>query len=112
MRTLLLALALGLATITAHAQREPDPAPLLQQLAKTPDLSRPAAKRNTGPSEADLLSHGHYKARDGREVHSPAKSIRNVVPSGASAQCRDGSYSFSQHRRGTCSHHGGVEAWL
>jgi len=36
----------------------------------------------------------------------------SAVPSGATAQCRDGSYSFSKHRRGTCSHHGGVAAWL
>jgi hypothetical protein len=34
------------------------------------------------------------------------------VPAGASAQCRDGTYSFSQSRRGTCSHHGGVARWL
>ncbi|HZR91001.1 MAG TPA: DUF3761 domain-containing protein [Gaiellaceae bacterium] len=33
-------------------------------------------------------------------------------PPGATARCRDGSYSFSQHRSGTCSHHGGVAAWL
>jgi hypothetical protein len=25
--------------------------------------------------------------------------------------CADGTYSFSQHRRGTCSHHGGVARW-
>lgn len=35
-----------------------------------------------------------------------------TVPKGASAQCRDGTYSFSQSRRGTCSHHGGVARWL
>jgi hypothetical protein len=35
-----------------------------------------------------------------------------TVPSGATAQCRDGSYSFSQSRSGTCSHHGGVSRWL
>ena len=35
-----------------------------------------------------------------------------TVPAGATAQCRDGSYSFSEHRRGTCSHHGGVATWL
>lgn len=29
-----------------------------------------------------------------------------------SAICRDGTYSFSAHRRGTCSHHGGVARWL
>jgi 5-methylcytosine-specific restriction endonuclease McrA len=26
--------------------------------------------------------------------------------------CRDGTYSFSAHRSGTCSHHGGVAKWL
>jgi Protein of unknown function (DUF3761) len=33
-------------------------------------------------------------------------------PPGATARCRDGTLSFSQHRRGTCSHHGGVAEWL
>lgn len=35
-----------------------------------------------------------------------------AAPSGASAICNDGTYSFSAHRRGTCSHHGGVRSWL
>ncbi|HEV7658377.1 MAG TPA: DUF3761 domain-containing protein [Allosphingosinicella sp.] len=30
---------------------------------------------------------------------------------GASAKCRDGTYSHSKHRSGTCSHHGGVAEW-
>jgi hypothetical protein len=34
------------------------------------------------------------------------------APAGATARCNDGTYSFSQHRRGTCSHHGGVAVWL
>ncbi len=34
------------------------------------------------------------------------------APVGATAQCRDGTYSFSQHHSGTCSYHGGVAAWL
>jgi hypothetical protein len=33
-------------------------------------------------------------------------------PAGATAICNDGTYSFSQSRRGTCSHHGGVNRWL
>jgi hypothetical protein len=33
-------------------------------------------------------------------------------PAGATAQCRDGTYSYSQTHSGTCSHHGGVAAWL
>jgi hypothetical protein len=34
------------------------------------------------------------------------------APTGATAHCRDGTYSFSKHRSGTCSHHGGVAMWL
>ncbi len=34
------------------------------------------------------------------------------IPQGASAQCNDGTYSYSQHHQGTCSHHGGVAEWL
>ena len=30
---------------------------------------------------------------------------------GATAVCADGSWSFSAHRSGTCSHHGGVHWW-
>ncbi|WP_420888629.1 DUF3761 domain-containing protein [Chromobacterium amazonense] len=32
-------------------------------------------------------------------------------PADATAHCRDGSYSFSAHHRGICSHHGGVAEW-
>ena len=31
---------------------------------------------------------------------------------GPTAQCKDGTYSYSQHHQGTCSHHGGVARWL
>jgi hypothetical protein len=34
------------------------------------------------------------------------------APPGATARCNDGTYSYSQHRQGTCSHHGGVAVWL
>jgi hypothetical protein len=29
----------------------------------------------------------------------------------ATASCRDGTLSYSQHHQGTCSHHGGVATW-
>jgi hypothetical protein len=34
------------------------------------------------------------------------------APPGATARCNDGTYSYSQHHQGTCSHHGGVAEWL
>lgn len=39
---------------------------------------------------------------------APPNSSR---PAGATAKCNDGTYSFSQNRQGTCSHHGGVAEW-
>ena len=59
---------------------------------------------------ADARPHSHhtyYRNSSGHLVHSPSSS-----PTGASAKCRDGSYSYSEHRRGTCSHHGGVARWF
>lgn len=32
-------------------------------------------------------------------------------PRGATAKCKDSSYSYSAHARGTCSHHRGVKYW-
>jgi len=52
----------------------------------------------------------HYTNSKGRRVQSPTHY--NSAPAGATALCRDGTYSFSESRRGTCSHHGGVDRWL
>jgi len=57
-----------------------------------------------------MCKRGFYENSAGRCVQSPQKSAK--APAGASAKCRDGSYSFSQSRSGTCSHHGGVASWL
>ena len=65
--------------------------------------------RGAGES-ANASSDDHYTNVDGERVHRPV--FRSTAPAGASAQCRDGSYSFSRHRSGTCSHHGGVARWL
>ena len=64
------------------------------------------------PATNNLSNDNYYKNIDGNTVHSPAYSNDGSVPIGASARCRDGTYSFSQNRRGTCSHHGGVSTWL
>ncbi|MWA20147.1 DUF3761 domain-containing protein [Burkholderia pseudomallei] len=66
----------------------------------------------TAHGEADLDRHDTYRNRDGDTVHAPAHSKSGRAPEGATARCRDGAYSFSRHRRGTCSGHGGVAAWL
>ena len=52
----------------------------------------------------------YYTNSYGARVQSPTNY--STKPAGATALCRDGSYSFSQNRRGTCSHHGGVARWF
>ena len=54
--------------------------------------------------------HRYYRNSSGHRVHTPVHA--RTAPTGASAICNDGTYSFSQNHRGTCSHHGGVRSWL
>ena len=59
-------------------------------------------------SERSLTSHNHYTNISGHYVHGPSRMIGGGRPAGASAHCSDGTWSFSEHARGTCSHHGGI----
>lgn len=51
-----------------------------------------------------------YTNVDGQQVQRPVEAPS--APPGATAHCEDGTWSFSQHRQGTCSGHGGVAVWL
>lgn len=65
---------------------------------------------------------GYYQNSDGQCIPDPPSGLppggapglvgSGGAPSGATALCRDGDYSFSTHRSGTCSGHGGVRQWL
>src|SRR6185312_6470726 len=54
--------------------------------------------------------NGTYENSAGNIVCKPYESP--TQPAGATARCADGTYSFSESRSGTCSHHGGVAVWL
>ena len=62
------------------------------------------------PEQPNCTNNGTYVNSKGQTVPRPENC--SAPPKGATAQCRDGTYSFSQSRRGTCSHHGGVAKWL
>lgn len=51
-----------------------------------------------------------YRNTNGECV--PLPSASNSLPGRATAECRDGTYSFARHRSGACASHGGVEVWL
>ncbi|MFZ0118402.1 MAG: DUF3761 domain-containing protein [Pseudonocardiaceae bacterium] len=66
---------------------------------------------SAGSAQESVSCDGdHYRNSDGTCVLRPQQAA--AAPAGATARCSDGAYSFSQHRRGTCSGHGGVAQWL
>jgi hypothetical protein len=56
---------------------------------------------------ADTCKVGYYLNVSRHCIRRPGKS-----PVGATAKCRDGTYSYSEHASGTCSGHGGVAIWI
>lgn len=69
-------------------------------LAKTTEDTKPAEKGGKPDTKAEAKE-------DSKATQTPSGA-----PPNATAQCKDGTYSFSAHRSGTCSHHGGVKTWL
>ena len=51
-------------------------------------------------------------AKSSASKSAPTAAASNTDPTGATAKCKDGTYSKSQHHSGTCSRHGGVAEWL
>ena len=70
-----------------------------------PAVNEVIAKGTKAP--AVTCANGSYVNTYGNTVCSPSSTSN-----GATAKCSDGTYSYSQSRRGTCSHHGGVAVWL
>jgi len=78
--------------------------------AQAPQPSNQATQQQQSPKPKCTDTGSTYVNSRGQSVRRPENC--SAAPQGATAQCRDGSYSFSQSRKGTCSHHGGVAKWL
>jgi hypothetical protein len=52
------------------------------------------------------------QAKSAPQGRAPATSQRTAPAGKPMARCKDGTMSYSQHRSGTCSRHGGVAEWL
>lgn len=59
------------------------------------------------PSYGSSCKSNYYLATSGDCVHNP-----DTNPAGATAQCRDGLYTYSEHHSGSCSREGGVSRWM
>src|ERR1700730_14859288 len=89
-------------------------APVSQPVSSQAQHSSPsgsgAATTSKAKPKPNCANNGTYVNSQGQTVLRPETC--SSAPQGATAQCRDGTYSFSRHRSGTCSHHGGVAKWL
>jgi hypothetical protein len=71
--------------------------------------SQQAASAQETPASNASSDSGNTKAPG---VWRKIKVKVVTPPKGATAQCKDRTYSFSEHVSGTCANHGGVEQWL
>lgn len=78
--------------------------------------SAAASAATSSPSSAAAPSPAPAAAATSPKTASTAAAGKgtseNNDPTGAIAKCKDGLYSHSKHRSGTCSKHGGVAQWL
>jgi len=93
------------APLSASQQRRQ--AELSRQLTRLDRRIALEAQRKA--SRARVQAQSLQPVRPRKEAPQPPTPSH---PAGASALCRDGTYSYSVNRRGTCSHHGGVSEWL
>ncbi len=54
----------------------------------------------------------HEAAKHAAAKHAAATKSAEAGAAGATARCKDGSYSHAKGHRGACSGHGGVAEWL
>ena len=96
MRLIALAAFAGLLVTAAHADTMKNCAAAWK--AKTPDA---VAARS-------------YKAWSAKCLNDDYNVVPGAppTPDGATAMCKDGTYSMSKHHIGSCSHHGGVAKFL
>jgi hypothetical protein len=69
----------------------------------------PKAAAAPAPAAAPAAAKPSVMAKS---AAAPTAAAGASDPAGASAKCKDGTYSHSKHHSGTCSKHGGVAEWL
>lgn len=98
------AMATATTTTTATVTASPSAAP-------TPTITVTAASTVTVTATATITADSATQPPDGSSWGGSAGGYTTDPGYGPTALCNDGTYSYSAHHRGTCSHHGGVAVW-
>jgi hypothetical protein len=72
------------------------------------------AKADTKAAKAESKADTKAAKTENKADAKAAKTTTasNTGPNGATAKCKDGTYSHAATHRGACSRHGGVAEWL
>ncbi|MGO2143613.1 MAG: DUF3761 domain-containing protein [Serratia bockelmannii] len=84
-------------------------APLVTQEGKKTKKTRRHPTKETPPPSPQPSPSQTTTSPSRPSAPQPSQT---TSPEGATARCKDGSFSHSQHHRGACSRHGGVDSWL
>ena len=89
----------GVATAASHAK--------VKVKAKAKAKAKEKAKAKAPSKTMTKRMEGHMTAK-----HAAAKKTAKAGAAGATARCKDGTYSHAKTHRGACSGHGGVAEWM
>ena len=78
---------------------------------KAGNANKAVCKTSATVSRTSSVRPSVDRARVGRSAALPRVNAA-AGPNGATAQCKDGTYSQATQHRGACSHHGGVTKWF
>lgn len=79
-------------------------------MAKPPMAAAPAQVAKAPPAPMAAPAKPAMKMASAKAVTPTASSAG--APAGATARCKDNSYSMAKGHSGACSRHGGVASWL
>jgi hypothetical protein len=78
-------------------------------------VAKTDAKADTKAAKTETKADAKVAKTESKAASKAAKPTTTASatdPSGATAKCKDGTYSHAASRRGACSRHGGVAEWL
>ena len=84
----------------------------VQKASKSKLASEASASSAAPPTGTPATGTAPAASKSSASKSAPTAAASNTDPTGATAKCKDGTYSKSKHHSGTCSSHGGVAEWL